>query len=186
MRFRAQAKIVLSAAGALALSGAFAQSPPANPTPTRVSPPKDLAAKFKLYTTIDQPTRNQVQFAFISNEAFAALKAGEPYPDGTVLVLENHEIAAEAGGAPLKDKDGRLVPTNRIAGYGVMEKRAGWGDTNPFPPEQDIGDWEFGVFKADGSPVPLDLAPCHACHLPLKAQDYVFTDAKIREAAAKR
>lgn len=152
---------------------------------TRVALPQGFATGFRLYDKVDKPDRKIVRYLYINPQALAAVKPGEPLPDGTILVMEDHDVALEAGGVPMKGADGRLLPTQRVKAIAVMEKRAGWGDTNPFPPEKDNGDWEYASFKADGAPNPIKLDNCHACHLPQKGLDYTFSAAKIFEAAKK-
>lgn len=152
---------------------------------TRVALPAGFATGFRLYDKVDKPDRKIVRYLYINPQALAAVKPGEPFPDGTILVMEDHDVALEAGGAPIKAGDGRLMPTQRVKGVFVMEKRSGWGESNPFPPEKDNGDWEYAAFKADGSPNPIKLDNCHACHLPQKGLDFTFSGAKIHEAAKK-
>ena len=160
-------------------------APPAEATFTRVALPPNFAKGFKLYDTVDKADRKIVRYLYINPEALAAVKPGEPFPNGTVLVMEDHDVALESGGAPIKAKDGRLLPTGRIRAIAVMEKRAGWGETNLFPADKDNGDWEYASFKADGSPNPVKLDNCYSCHLPQKGLDFTFSGAKIYEAAKK-
>jgi hypothetical protein len=184
----------------LALAGfssAGAQTPPApsaappvapvEPTPTRVVLPKDFATTFQRYDMVDKVDRKIVRYLYVNKDALAKVTPGEPFPDGIVLVMEDHEVALEAGGAPIKGANGRLQPTGRIKAIAVMEKRAGWGETNLFPPEKDNGDWEYASFKADGSANPVKLDACYACHLPQTKDglDFTFSGAKIREAAKR-
>lgn len=167
----------------LALPVVAQQAP--TPTPTRVEMPKDLATAFQLYDKVDRPERKITRFLYVNREALAKVKPGEPLPEGTVLVMEDHDVALEAGGAPIKAADGRLMPTQRIKAYAVMEKRAGWGESNPFPPEKDNGDWEYASFRPDGSRNPIPLDSCYSCHLPQKSLDFTFSGAKIHAAAPK-
>ncbi|MGL5446399.1 MAG: cytochrome P460 family protein [Rhabdaerophilum sp.] len=152
---------------------------------TRVTFPQGFATGFRLYDKVDKPDRKIVRYLYINPQALASVKPGEPFPDGTILVMEDHDVALEAGGAPLKSADGRLVPTQRVKAVLVMEKRAGWGETNPFPADKDNGDWEYALFNPVGAPNPVKLDNCHACHLPQKGLDYTFSGAKIFEAAKK-
>lgn len=168
-------------------SSVFAQSPPTDATPTRVVLPKDFATTFQRYDMVDKVDRKIVRYLYINKEALAGVKPGEPFPDGTILVMEDHDVALEAGGAPIKGANGRLRPTSRIKALAVMEKRKGWGETNLFPLEKDNGDWEYASFKADGSANPIKLDNCYACHLPQNKDglDFTFSGAKIREAAKR-
>lgn len=174
-------------AGFLWISAGAAQSPPVDATPTRVTLPKDFATTFQRYDMVDKQDRKIVRFLYVNRDALAAIRPGEPFPDGTVIVMENHTVALEAGGAPIKDATGKFVPTNRVLSVEVMEKRKGWGETNLFPPEKDNGDWEYASFKADGSLNPIKLDACYACHLPQNREglDFTFSGGKLREAAKR-
>lgn len=165
------------AAGMLAVPGRAQNASDA--TFTRVALPADFAKTFKLYDKVDKPDRKIVRYLYVNPQALAAVKPGEPFPEGTILVMEDHDVALEAGGAPIKGADGRLQPTQRIRAIAVMEKRTGWGETNLFPADKDNGDWEYASFKPDGTPNPIKLDSCYACHLPQKSLDFTFSGAKI-------
>ena len=162
---------------------AFAQNA-GEATFTRVAMPKDLSG-FVLYDKVDKADRKIVRFLYINKDALAKVKPGAPLPDGTVLVMEDRPAALDARGAVITDGAGRLQPTGRVRAYLLMEKRAGWGETNLFPAEKDNADWEYAVFKADGTPNPIKLDNCYACHLPQKGLDFTFSGAKIYAAAPK-
>lgn len=181
-------------AGAMLQASVMAQTqpppvapPPVEPTLTRVALPKDFATAFQRYDMVDKVDRKIVRYLYVSKDSLANVKPGEPFPEGTILVMEDHEVALEAGGAPIKAANGRLQPTGRVRALAVMEKRKGWGETNLFPPEKDNGDWEYASFKPDGSPNPIKLDACYACHLPQTKDglDFTFSGAKIREAAKR-
>lgn len=179
--------VAATAVGFLLVSAGVAQSPPADATPTRITLPKDFTTTFQRYDVVDKPDRKIVRFLYVNKDALAAIKPGEPFPDGTILVMEDHGVALEAGGDPIKSAAGRLQPTGRVRAIAVMEKRKGWGETNLFPPEKDNGDWEYASFKADGSPNPIKLDACYACHLPQNKDglDFTFSGGKLREAAKR-
>ncbi len=100
-----------------------------------------------------------IHHVYANAKALAAMKAGEPYPDGAVLVFdllqarqENHAIIEGA----------RKV-------VGVMQK-----DTKRFAA---TGGWGYEAFKGDTQErVVQDMqTACHACHSSQKANDYVFS-----------
>lgn len=177
----------LVAAGFVWVPAATAQQPPADATPTRVTLPRDFTTTFQRYDMVDKADRKIVRFLYVNKEALAGIAPGQPLPEGTILVMEDHGVAMEAGGAPIRAETGRLQPTGRIKAIAVMEKRKGWGETNLFPPEKDNGDWEYASFKADGSPNPIKLDACYACHLPQNRDglDFTFSGGKLREAAKR-
>lgn len=175
------ASLVILAPGGLAMAQTF----PPDATPTRIELPKDYATTFQRYDMVDKPDRKIVRFLYVNKDALAKVKPGEPFPDGIKLIMADHDVALEAGGQPLRNKDGRLIPTGRVKAIALMEKQKGWGETNLFPPEQDNGDWEYASFKPDGALNMIKLDNCYACHLPRKDQDFTFSGDKIRAAAPK-
>lgn len=172
-------------AALLATGAAMSQGASPDTTATRVKFPADYGKSFKLYDKVDKAERKIVRFLYINQDALAKVSADAPFPDGTVLVMEDREVALDTAGKPIVDGAGRLQPTGRIKGIAVMAKELMWGETNPFPPEKDNGDWEYASFKADGSPNPVKLDTCYACHLPQKGLDFTFTGKAIHEAARK-
>jgi hypothetical protein len=140
-------------------------------------------AKGVLYATVDRADLKQVRLLYANNQAaLDAAKSGKPLPDGTVLTMVQYAAQVEGEGNPVKSPDGRFVRTDKIVGYTVMEKRAGWGAD--VPDEIRNGDWQYQAFLADRSPNPKAmLAACFKCHKPLDKQDFVFSWDGLRMAA---
>jgi hypothetical protein len=140
-------------------------------------------AKGVLYTTVDRPDNKQYRELYITRYALDEVKAGRPLPSGTVITMVNYKAKLNAAGEPEKDANGRFIKTDQIAGIAVMEKRAGWGAE--YPPEMRNGEWEYQVFKADGTVNDkADLKPCFTCHLQKVGakQDFVFSFDKLKAA----
>ena len=172
-------------AALLAAGAAFSQGTTPDTTATRVKLPADYAKSFRLYDTVDKAERKIVRFLYVNRDALAKVSADAPFPNGTVIVMEDREVALDTAGKPIVDAAGRLQPTGRVKGIAVMAKELMWGDTNAFPSDKDNGDWEYAAFRADGSPNPVKLDTCYACHLPQKGLDFTFSGKKIHEAAKK-
>lgn len=87
------------------------------------------------------------------------MKAGKPYPDGSVLVFDLLEVKAEAGA--LTEGPRKVL--------GVMRK-----DSRAY---RETGGWGFEGFKADTRErVVKDMKKdCFACHEPQKETDYTFS-----------
>ncbi|NVO25444.1 cytochrome P460 family protein [Donghicola mangrovi] len=87
---------------------------------------------------------------YAAAEALAAARAGQPFPYGTVITMEDH-------------RGGTLHRTI------VMEKRATWeGGT--------AGAWRFREFGPDGQPnMTENGSRCASCHASQEANDFVFT-----------
>ena len=138
-------------------------------------------AKGILYATVDRADLKQYRELYITRYALDEIKAGRPLPSGTVITMVNYKAKLGADGQPEKDGNGRFIKTGEIAGIVVMEKRAGWGAE--YPTEMRNGEWEYRVFKADGSVNDkADLKTCFTCHKPLDKQDFVFSMDKLKAA----
>ncbi|WBU60570.1 cytochrome P460 family protein [Paracoccus albus] len=112
-------------------------------------------ARGEQYTTV---TRGGItEHIFTSDEAIAAARDGEPFPNGTVITMDDY-------------RDGAL---HRIL---VMEKRGEWeGGT--------AGAWRFREFAPDGSPnLSENGGRCASCHAGRAADDYVFTRDRMSGA----
>jgi hypothetical protein len=135
-------------------------------------------AKGVLYTTVDRADIKQYRELYITRFALDEIKAGRPFPSGTIITMVNYKAKLDDAGQPVKDGNGRFIKAE-LAGIVVMEKRAGWGAE--YPPEMRNGEWEYRAFKADGSVNDkADLKPCFACHKPLDKQDFVFSIDKLK------
>ncbi len=161
---------------ALAAGAAVFVAAPLLATPERVKLPEKYSSDFVLYNKVDRPDRKRVRFMYVNPEAHAQAKPGEMLPEGTVLVMEDHDAVVGADGNPVLDKDGRLMPTDARTVVFVMEKRAGFGAANELPPEKDNGDWDYAAYKADGSPnLEAKLENCFSFHMPRASGDFTFT-----------
>src|SRR5262249_15787650 len=104
-------------------------------------------AKGVMYFSFDHPTTKTSRDLFVEAAAIDAAKKGQPGPSGTVITMASYKTKLGADGNPEKGADGRFVRTTDVAGYGVMEKRTGWG--TEYPPEKRNGEWEYQAFNAE-------------------------------------
>jgi Cytochrome P460 len=149
MKIVSLAAISLCVAGVLGVS-AYADS-------TRVKFPNGFERGVK-YATVNRG--NIQQDLYTSRDAIAAIKAGEPFPSGTVITL-------------VDSRDGKLFQ------YVVMEKRAGWGAD--YAPDKRNGEWEFQAFNADQTVNRSEnLDRCFGCHKGQVQADFVFTRDRIK------
>ena len=135
-----------------------------------------------MYTTVDRADNKQYRELFVTPAAVEAAKKGEPLPSGTAITIVQYKAQLDAQGNPVKDANGRFVKGDLI-GYGVMEKRTGWGAE--YPPEVRNGEWEYQAFTADKKVNDkANLTGCFQCHKPLpSSQDFVFSYDKLKAAA---
>lgn len=142
--------------------------------PERVAYPTGYADTFTLYNMIDRLDRNVVRFMYVNPDAHAGAQAGEPAPDGTILIMEDHPAQLDGNGNPVLGPDGRLIATDEVTNVFVMEKQPGWGEA--YPAETRNGDWDYAWYLADGSPRPeASFDGCFACHLNRSDADYTFS-----------
>ncbi len=160
-------KLVNSAIIAGTVGFAFA---PAQAGGDKVAFPENYAKGIK-YLVSDKPQLKQVHEFFAMPPSFDAARQNQPMPSGTVLVREEYDVQLDAQGNPVKGPDGRLVKAN-LHGYGVMEKRAGWG--SEYPPDLGNGEWEYQSFKPDKTPnEKAKLSACFGCHKGVASHDFV-------------
>ena len=147
----------------------------------RVAFPENYAKGVR-YLTLDKPDSRDVRDYYTSPAAAEAAKKGAPLPDGTVITVVQYAAQLDAEGKPTKDANGRLTKTDKILGYAVMEKRAGWGAAYAEPARN--GDWEYQAFRPDKMVNPnANLTACFTCHRPQAGQDFVFTHDSLKMAA---
>ena len=131
--------------------------------------PVDYKGWPKFLSNVQRPDVRQVREIYI-NPVGAAAKEGQPFPAGTILVMENYAAKLGADGIAEKDADGRLVKGNLLRIF-VMGKGEGWG--NSAPQGLRNGDWVYAAYGVDGTLSGDPIAPCRSCHLPLAQKDYV-------------
>ena len=82
---------------------------------------------------------------------------------------------------PVKDSDGFFAP-DKLVGYAVMERQAGWGAEIPGMLRND--DWNYAPFTTDKvHRSGFNQAVCLACHKPLPRDSHLFTMKELREGA---
>jgi hypothetical protein len=170
-------RITLAAGAALlgltALAAAQPRAPYA-PGPQNIELPAGWEQRFVRYTTVDKEDRRIIRHMYINPEAFAALRAGQPAPQGTLLIMADTRARLDAAGKPLLDTSGRFIPEPGWIAIGAQQKEAGWGVG--YGPEQRNGEWEYAAFDGAGARRNIPLNACFSCHLGARAaQDYTFT-----------
>lgn len=146
----------------------------------RVAFPSGYAQTFTNYLSLDRVQNpDQIIRLFANPAAREAAAAGQPLPEGSVLVGEIYAAKKGKDGNILTSSLGRRIRDKFVA-VAVMEKRAGWGDS--FPADLRNGDWDFAIFSPDGKRLEKDLNTCRTCHAPLKDSQHLFS---LEHLAAK-
>ncbi|HZZ92278.1 MAG TPA: cytochrome P460 family protein [Usitatibacter sp.] len=153
----------------------------ANVAKSSVRFPEGYASSFTKYHTIDFPQTKQVRYYFANEQAVKAAKAGQPLPDGSVILAEVHSAKLDAQGEPVRGADGFFAPDKLVA-YTAMARDAGWGDGIPEMLRNE--NWNYAVFTAAKEPrAGVNQAECLGCHKPMDKASYTFT---LKELAAAR
>jgi hypothetical protein len=143
--------------------------------PENITVPSGFASTFIPYTTVDKRDREPhvVRFMYISPET-AAAESSQTLPEGTQIVMVERVAQTGANGETVFNGDGRMIPTSEVYRIIVSEKRP--GIDAEYDEDMRIGDWEFGVFRPDGSPWPdIDFDECRECHKKAERTDYTFS-----------
>ena len=157
----------LAAAAALTLAIG-----PLQADPERVAFPAGYQDSFVNYLDVDRMDRKRVRKMYVNSQAHEAAKAGEELPDGTILIMEDHDAEKNADETLMTDADGRLIAEDAVTNLFVMEKRAGW--------DTDNGHWEYAWFLPDGSrKADAKFEGCFSCHANRAERDYNFTYSKF-------
>lgn len=151
---------------------------PATPTPRpapsedRVGFPTNYQEDFKLMYIYDRLGNRQVRVV-CGNDIAASVKQGEPFPYGSILVMETWRAKLGADGNPMKDPNGRFIREN-LNGIFVMRKEKGFGEAYQ---GLRTGEWEYVAYRPDETHLtpPQNTANCAACHLgSSEEKDWVF------------
>jgi hypothetical protein len=142
--------------------------------PERVAFPAGFETAFVHYNSVDRPDRKRVRLMYVSPASDKAARPGEPAPDGTILVMADKNARLDADGKPVLDSEGRMIPEGNFTAIFVMEKRAGWGATQPA--DMKNGDWDYASYKTDGTLNPeAKYQGCFSCHNNRAGADFTFT-----------
>jgi hemoglobin len=133
-----------------------------------LSLPDDYKSWPKFLSFVQKPDVKQVRELYI-NPTGSRTRQGEPFPNGTVMVMEIYKAKAD-GDQPIKDPDGKLVKTD-LAKVFVMGKNEGWGQDQP--ENLKNGSWLYAAYGPDGKRLMEDFGKCRACHQPQAQKDFV-------------
>ena len=150
--------------------------------PDKISFPEGFE-KGVLYAVVDRHDTKQYRELYSTPEAVKAVREGKPIPHGTVLTVVQYGAKKDEKGNVVRDANGRFVKGDLI-GYGVMEKRKGWGAE--YPAEWRNGEWEYSAFTKDRKPnakANANIQNCFVCHKPHEGQDFVMSLASLSGTA---
>ena len=121
----------------------------------------------------DRPDNKQVR-VICGNDKAIAVKPGQPFPYGSVMVMETYRTVQDAKGVPIKDANGRFIRES-LTGIFVQRKEQGFGVDYQ---DDRSGEWEYVAFRPDKSysSPPQNTNACASCHLKQAGagQDFAF------------
>jgi|SRR5580658_3824109 hypothetical protein len=123
---------------------------------------------WRLISVAHEAGNNNDLRAVLGNDAAITTYREEklPFPDGTIIARLAWSYIPSAENNKVFGRDQSFVAGPPINVQFMVKDSKKYAAT---------GGWGFGQFK-DGKPVDdALLKPCFACHIPAKAQDFVFT-----------
>ncbi len=155
-----------------------------NVAETRVSFPADYKASFAQYMKFDFPETKEVRHYYANSTAIQAARAGNPLPDGSMILVEVYDARLDEQGNPVRSSDG-FFAAGQLKGYAAMERQAGWGAALPEMLRNE--NWNYAPFTADrvvrGG---FNQAICFACHKPKPEDSHLFTMKQLRAFAQSK
>ena len=144
----------------------------AGPDVDRVGFPEGYADTFSLFYEFDRAQNGSARVVY-ANQAAASVQPGQPFPYGSVLVMEVHRTQRDDSGQVMLDARGRFE-RDALFGLFVMRKEPGFGTKYG---SQRNGEWEYVAYRPDGTVFvpPERTQGCAACHVEAsEGRDWVF------------
>ena len=129
----------------------------------RVGLPEAYRERLGTFYVFDRSDNRQVRHVFGNQQALAA-REGQPFPFGSVLVMETWRAKLGPDNQPALDASGRYEK-DELAGIFVMRKELGFGAK--YGTDQ-TGEWEYVAYRPDGmgfQTAPERSQACAMCHL---------------------
>jgi hypothetical protein len=132
--------------------------------------PDDYRSWPKMLSAVQRPDAKQVREIYIDPKGNKT-RAGDAFPHGTVMVMENYAAVAKPDGTLETGVDGKLVKGNMVRIF-IMEKAKGAGQD--VPEALRNGEWVYASYTPDGKKTEDNLLSCRACHVTLtEKKDFV-------------
>lgn len=144
--------------------------------------PENYREEFIHFATVDRSDA-KTRKLYINLEAMNALRAGDPLPDRTILIIEAYQAALGSGGEALRDAAGRLIADELVPEIHMAERRSAWR-IEDLAASSRVGDWNFGAFDFEtGAANRSELSDCFSCHEGASSRDFVFSLPELRAYA---
>ena len=158
---------------------------PGDPSEDRVGFPEGYQDSFTILYEFDRPDNGTARVIYandvaasVSQQAFmpaASVAPGEPFPYGSVLVMEVYRTQRDEDGNVMLDENGRYV-RDELFGLFVMRKEPGFGVKYG---AQRNGEWEYVAYRPDGTILtpPEATFACASCHGFDRTTDFAIEEA---------
>lgn len=156
---------------------------PGDPSEDRVGFPEGYHDDFTVFYEFDRPDNGTARVIYANDIAASVAEAsftpaasaasGEPFPYGSVLVMDVYRTERDEEGNVLLDENGRYV-RDELFGLFVMRKEPGFGAKYG---AQRNGEWEYVAYRPDGTILvpPENTFACASCHVEAgQGEDWVF------------
>ena len=141
------------------------------PEVDRIGFPEGYQETYALFYEFDR-AQNKTARVVYANEAAASVQPGQPFPYGSILVMEVYRTQQDDAGNVVMAANRRFT-RSELSGLFVMRKEPGFGVKYG---DQRNGEWEYVAYRADGTFLtpPERTQPCAACHVETSGKDWVF------------
>ncbi len=137
--------------------------------------PVHFREDFLHYATVERPD-GKIRNIFINPQAIEAIRKQRRVPDGTIIVIEGHNIAFNSVDDMLGDEKGNLVMGEPFEMIHVLQKNANWRERD-FVSKHRMGDWNFGSFEATtGEQFNEPLSACFNCHRAAQSSEFLYSE----------
>jgi len=157
---------------ALAISCQPLPAPNVAPDVDRIGYPENYQDEFTVFYEFDRPD-NKTARVIYANDAAATVQPGEPFPYGSILVMDVYRTQQDEEGNVLLDDDGRYLRGDLFGAF-VMGKEPGFSQKYG---QFRNGEWEYVAYRPDGSTMipPENTTGCANCHMEAGlGKDWVF------------
>lgn len=127
----------------------------------RVGLPEGYRELFPTFYVFDRADNRQVRHVY-ANPIGTTARDGQPYPYGTILVMETWRAQLTQDNQIARGADGRYI-RDELTGIFIMRKERGFGEKYG---ADRTGEWEFVAYRPDGSYLtrPEFTQACAQCH----------------------
>jgi hemoglobin len=149
----------------------------------RVGLPPNYQQTFRTFYVFDRPDNRQVRHVY-ANAPAASVRPGQPYPYGSILVMETWRAKLTPDNQLDLGADGRFQK-DALTGIFVMRKEPGFGAK--YGPDRN-GEWEYVSYRPDDGQLataPERSQACAQCHLVASSaqKDWVVRENLFFEQA---